>query len=159
MRFITIFYINTIEKKIIMFLFLYTYTIQINLKEIEMIVHKGNILTVGDAINIVELQGDNDLLPSWYFGPEVDELMEKAHLTPWVDHDIYSREEQFENIENNHIKSIQARTRKFMLKDYVEIQYIKDTPNIMILMVSNETRVVNKELNSIDQTNIGQLLI
>jgi hypothetical protein len=119
MQFIAIFYINVIEKKIIMFLFCYTYTIQINLKEIEMIVHNGFILTVGDAINIAEQTGNNDLLPSWYFGPEVDELMNKAHLTPLVDTDVISREEQYANIENGHIKSIQD-----MVKTDAKVKYM-----------------------------------
>ena len=88
-----------------------------------MIVHNGNILTVGDAINIAEQSGNNDLLPSWYFGPEVDELMKKAHLTPLVDTDIYSREEQYANIENPQIDSIEARAIEFILKD-VEVEYI-----------------------------------
>ena len=88
-----------------------------------MIVHNGNILTVGDAINIAEQSGNNDLLPSWYFGPEVDELMEKAHLTPWVDTDVISREEQYANIENGQLYSVFYSLKKFMSKD-VKVEYI-----------------------------------
>ena len=103
-----------------------------------MIVHNGNIMTVGDAINILELQGSNDLLPSWYFGPEVDELMKKAHLTPWVDTDLYSREEQFRNIEIGQIESIEARAMEFILfkratgKD-IKVEYVNENNLYTIL--------------------------
>ena len=69
-------------------------------------------MTVGDAINIAEQSGNNDLLPSWYFGVKIDTLMMKAHHTPLVDENVISIEEQYANIENGHIKSIQAKVKK-----------------------------------------------